>query len=617
MTSLATEFPSSVRVTSWIRLVAAGLLISMGALAAEAQTPAKDAKHKRDLEAALRRIDSLEPLRAVDHTALKRAAGERHLPYLKVCGDPGNMPFSNISREGYQNKIIEVVADAMQTSVSYFWRPYLERGMTRQTFDTNECDVLLGMPSDSDQYLTTEPVYRTTYVLAWRTDRGYDIKTLDDPLLKSLKIGVYQTSSMRRAFKKRGIQENLELHVVAHDGDLRPEYQPWQQVQKVVDGKLDMVAVWGPFAGWLKAKGAPITLRPVNVMEDEVPVEFSISIGLRKVDHILRYKIDLALDEKKAEIEAILRSYGVPLVECSKCYVQGDLPAHGIYQIPYTAKSFERDPAKISEDQKVTRARLEAWLEAGADLNQELSNAMLAADPERVRFLVEKGAQINKLDRQGYAAIHTAARTRKSDLIALALELGADINLRDRDGYTALQHAILKDDVAAIKLLAGHGADLEARSVEDATPVAIAIAEDHYAAAIALIEAGADVNSRSGSDGLTPLMITAGREASQFTLGAGRHRIQRFDPRYPTTLDLARKLIDRGAQVDLASRSGVTALILAAAKNQIPVVGLLVQAGAQPGLKGGDGRSALEIAQSNGNDQVVSILRLLSATGGQ
>ncbi len=60
---------------------------------------------------------------------------------LRICGDPGNMPLSNQKGEGFENKIADAMADALGTKVSYFWRPYIERGITRQTFDSNDCDV--------------------------------------------------------------------------------------------------------------------------------------------------------------------------------------------------------------------------------------------------------------------------------------------------------------------------------------------------------------------------------------------------------------------------------------------------------------------------------------------
>jgi ankyrin repeat protein len=114
---------------------------------------------------------------------------------------------------------------------------------------------------------------------------------------------------------------------------------------------------------------------------------------------------------------------------------------------------------------------------------------------------------------------------------------------------------------------------------------------------------------------LTALMLAAGREPTQFSLGAGRRRVTRFDPQYPTTLDLARALIARGAGIDKRSKAGLTPLMLAAAKDQVPVVGLLVQSGADAKLVSPAGKTALDIAVANGNHQSAALLRLLE--GGQ
>ena len=91
--------------------------------------------------------------------------------------------------------------------------------------------------------------------------------------------------------------------------------------------------------------------------------------------------------DKRAEIEKVLRDFGVPLVQCSDCIVEGDLPAHG----PYTAPP----PAPPSDDKSsVTLDQLKSWLAAGADVNEELDNAVLASDLQRVAFLVDKGADV-------------------------------------------------------------------------------------------------------------------------------------------------------------------------------------------------------------------------------
>lgn len=552
------------------------------------------------------------PLTSADHNALKKAALERKLTALRVCGDPGNLPLSDINRQGYQNKIIELIAAEMGTTVTYFWRPYLERGITRQTFESGDCDVLLDLPVGFERVLTTEPIYRTTYVLAYRSDRGLRIKNLDDPQLTKLSIGTYQTSGARMALAGRGIRGNVKLHVLSHNADLDPKMQPYQQVQDVLDGKLDVAAVWGPFAGWLKQKGEPLVVQPINLDDDDVPLEFDLAIGLRKIDWILKYKFDLALDSKKAEIDKILRDYGVPLVQCSRCIVAGDLPSHGIYtKITDADDNPDAHPA-IAPDQKVTRERLEAWLKDGANVNDELGNAVLAGDKDRISFLIEKGADVNKRDNEGYAPLHTAARNKRAEIITLLLAHGADANLKDRDGFTPLQHAVLRDSAAGIEALKRGGADLEQRTPSGVTPLALALLEDKFKAALALINVGAEIEATDSVAKLTPLLIVAGKEGRVMTLSAGVQRVEKVNPQDPDLIDVAKALIAKGAKIDALSATGLTPLLLAAAHNNAPIVGLLAQAGANQSIKTPKGQTAADLAKQNGNTAVVSLLNLLS-----
>lgn len=591
-----------------------GAAIAAGLMSFSLVCAAEPKSDQTRLEAALARLEAQIPLTAADHTALKKAALERRLSSLRICGDPGNLPLSDINREGFQNKIIELLAAEMGTTVTYFWRPYLERGITRQTFEAGDCDVLLDLPMNFDRVLLTEPIYKTTYVLAYRNDKGLNISGLDDPQLKTLSIGTYQTSGLRQALSKRGIRTNVKLHVLSHNADLNPENQPWKQVDKVVDGKLDVAGVWGPFAGWVqKVKGAPIKVQPVNLDEHETQLEFELGIGLRKIDWVLKYKFDLALEAKKTEIEKILRDFGVPLVQCSKCIVPGDLPSHGTYvKLPEISGS---QSAPIAPDQKVTKERLNDWLKDGADLTQELSNAVLASDLARVALLIEKGANVNGLDAQGYATLHTAARHRMAEFISALIAYKADVKIKDRDGLSPLHHAVLRNHPESIKALASRGADVEAVTPSGFTPLALAIIEDQYKSAMALIESGASVEAAVGDAKLTPLMLTAGKEARVLSLGAGVTRVEKWNPKDPGQLEVAKALIDKGAKVNAVSATGLTALLLAAAHNNAPIVGLLAESGADTNAKTPAGQTAADLAKQNGNTAVVSLLGLLTQSG--
>ena len=527
---------------------------------------------------------------AAEKTAAKAAAKkvfeDKSLDKLSVCADPGNMPLSDVDRNGYQNKIAQVLADALGAGLVYFWRPYLERGLTRETFETNVCDVLLDLPANYGPALTTFPIYRTTYVLAYRSDRGLDIKSFDDPVLKKLKIGVFQTSSVREVLTKRGLAPNLSLHTLSHNADLKPENQPWRQVQDVIDGKLDVAAVWGPFAGWLKTmKGAPLKIQAVNLWEDYIPLEFELAAGVRKRDAKLKYMLEYALEASKDKIEKILTDYGVPLVQCSRCLIEGTLPSHGAYtKLPDTV--FAPHPDEATPDQIVTKERVETWLEEGADLTQELSNATLAAAVDRIKFLVkEKGADINARDAQGYAPIHTAARNRHPDLVTLLADLGADLDAPDADGMTPLMHAAMRNHVPTVNMLLKRGADIEKANPQGYPPLALAIAEAKFEAAKALLDAGADIRKPVGPEGLTPLMVAA----SQVSPG----KAASFCPAAPAPSTSRGRSSKRAPTSTRSRRTASRRLMIAAARNVAPMVGLLLQSGARAEIDvrtGSDGR---------------------------
>ncbi len=589
-------------MTLRILTAAAVCVASLGLVAAPVaaeQSPAKK-PISRDLS---KEFDDLTPSEKISIRAAAKAAYKaKRIDKIVVCADPGNLPFSDIKQEGLENKIANVVGEAMGAKVTFYWRPMLERALNRQTFDAGMCDVMITVPANYGSQLTTTPVYRTTYVLAYRNDRGFNFKNFDDPKLKDLKIGVFQTSGVREALVKHGIN-NLKLHVVTHDADLKPENQPYYQVQQVVDGDLDVAAVWGPFAGWIKSKGEPITIQPVNLWEDTIPLEFDLAMGVRKTDVLLKYALEFAMEDKKAEIEKILRDYGVPLVQCSRCLIAGDLPAHGYYNT-VSQQDFKARPDLASPDQVVTQKKLEGWLAAGADITQELSDAIIANDASRVKFLVSKGADVNKLDNQGATPLTSAARQRHPEMVELLVGLGADVNEPNSDGMTPLITAVLRDDVSTVKALLAKGADIEKPGPEGFRPLADAISEDKYETAKALIEAGANVNTPAGPDGLTPLMVAVAQ--SEPADGAV------FLPSSTRPIDIAKGLLERGADVNAKSKSGITPLMVAATHNNPPMIGLLIEAGADANAKNNQGKTAADVAELNKNLEAAQAIRVLA-----
>ena len=94
---------------------------------------------------------------------------------------------------------------------------------------------------------------------------------------------------------------------------------------------------------------------------------------------------------------------------------------------------------------------LNALIDIGADVNfvsyrghRILSSAVFEGNFNVVKFLLEKGADINAKDTCGKTALHYAINKKSTiDLITLLLEKGADPKIEDESGRTALDYAKL------------------------------------------------------------------------------------------------------------------------------------------------------------------------------
>jgi mxaJ protein len=79
---------------------------------------------------------------------------------------------------------------------------------------------------------------------------------------------------------------------------------------------VDAAVVWGPLAGFFAQRHRNmLDITPTPESDPPVPLAFSISMGVRKRDTALRDRLNEVLHRRKPEIERILRSYGVPLME--------------------------------------------------------------------------------------------------------------------------------------------------------------------------------------------------------------------------------------------------------------------------------------------------------------
>ena len=155
---------------------------------------------------------------------------------LKVCGDPNNLPFSNEKLEGIENKIADVIAADLGMTVAYTWWPH-QRGLVKRVLNTGRCDVMLGIPKGYDPVLWTKPYYRTGYVIAYRKGKGLKVRSLDDPALKTLKIGVQVNTPPHDALGQLGIVgDNVVGYQLMFDSNFHAEDYPGKLVEDLLAG---------------------------------------------------------------------------------------------------------------------------------------------------------------------------------------------------------------------------------------------------------------------------------------------------------------------------------------------------------------------------------------------
>jgi mxaJ protein len=239
---------------------------------------------------------------------------------LRVCADPNNLPFSNEAEEGFENKIAQLLATSLGARLEYAWWPQ-RRGFVRNTLRAGLCDVLVGVPSSFELAATTRPYYRSTYVFVTR--RGQKIPaSFDDPLLRKVSIGAHligddgANTPPVHALSARGIVSNVRGFTIY--GDYRTPNPPATLIDSVATGEIDVAVAWGPLAGYFAhVRALDVTLTPVSPQIDPpfLPFVFDISMGVERENETLLEELNRFLQQRRGEIDAILREYHVPRVD--------------------------------------------------------------------------------------------------------------------------------------------------------------------------------------------------------------------------------------------------------------------------------------------------------------
>jgi mxaJ protein len=245
---------------------------------------------------------------------------------LRVCQDPNNLPFSNTSGEGIENRIAEVFGKALGLPVSYYSFPQrlaFVRNTLRYKLPGQDypCDVIMGVPAGFDQVSVTKPYYRSTYALVFAEGKGLDgVKSgedflkLDRAVLDKLRIGVYDKSPASAWLDKHGLVARGVPYAMLNPD---PAQYPGEIIEKdLAAGKIDAAVVWGPIAGYYAKRVKTPALRIVPLKsEPGVRFDYQMAMGVRYGEREWKQQVEGLIDSRQAEIQSILREFGVPLVD--------------------------------------------------------------------------------------------------------------------------------------------------------------------------------------------------------------------------------------------------------------------------------------------------------------
>ena len=228
-----------------------------------------------------------------------------------------------------------------------------------------------------------------------------------------------------------------------------------------------------------------------------------------------------------------------------------------------------------------------------------------------VKFLVEKGADVNAEDSNKIVPLHSLATRNNAAAIAVLLDNGAEVDFEDYGGNTALHYAALSDAKDAVEILLAAGADIEKIEDYGRTPLVLCARERGGPVTIkVLLDAGADVAAKD-KFGATALHLASWRgkkEVVDLLLDAGAPiSAKGRDPRYffseAASHGLSRlfdAVVEAGGDPTFKLSNGGTLLHEAAAGGSAKIIGILIGKGLDINLKDNYGWTPLHYAARDG-----------------
>lgn len=251
----------------------------------------------------------------------------------------------------------------------------------------------------------------------------------------------------------------------------------------------------------------------------------------------------------------------------------------------------------------------------GAEGRTALSSAAFVSHLDMMRFLIDNSADVNVRDASGASPLDDAAWRGNLDAVAMLLAHGAHLNeVNTQTGATPINEAAYRGQTAVVRYLLQFHPDVMTADKRGYGPLENAIRMGKEESALLLLKPDAklpddavDIAIRKDEAGVLGAVLRGGMPANgavDLAASAGAAKVMRV-------------LLDHGADPNVRSRNGATALEDAALKGFGEIAGILLDHGAQVNLTNGDsGTTALYAAASFGKNEVVKMLLEHGANAG-
>ena len=292
--------------------------------------------------------------------------------------------------------------------------------------------------------------------------------------------------------------------------------------------------------------------------------------------------------------------------------------------------------SKIKNTFKVAKATAELMLAVkNGDLNKV--NTLLA----------DRRANVNAADKAGKTALMLAVISKSSDVVNALLDREVNIDAADKTGMTALMLAVEQGNLNMVKALLDRGANVDVTKIQGWTALMLAVRRGDPNIVKALLDRGADINIIASDmtalqqavqyDDQRPNPKKKWRPAEQWSVSERLKRFSSPNPKYSEIIDILSKrtkandqllkaiqvggnleevkaLLDQGANVNAADKTGTTALMLAAKQGNSDIVNTLLAKGANINATDNYGRTALKVAAKSTYSEIENTLKVRKAT---